>query len=290
MNDRLKGIIYMLGGCLSFSLMSAAAKFTKEVPLPEKLFVRNCFAVIVALFLIFKNGEKIKGNNEKFLIARAVVGFIGALLYFYAVNHLPLGDVTLLNKVCPFFIIILSAVFLGEKIQKHHIPILILGLTGAGFVLKPVFHSNSFAAIIALTSSVTSGVAFTIVRYLRKTDTPRIIFLYFAGISALGTLPLMLMGSFRVPTTIEFLGLLFMGLFTSTQQLCVNNAYRYAPAGELSVFEYTTILFSIVIGLLMWQEIPDVLSLLGGFLIIIAGITNYKINKSSQQLEVTLNQ
>jgi len=290
MNDRIKAIIYMLGGSLAFSLMSASAKFTKEIPLIEKLFVRNLFATTVAFLIILKSGKKIKGNNNKLLVSRAVLGFIGAFCYFYAVNYLPLGDATLLNKVSPFFVIIMSAIFLSEKIQKHHIPVLLAGLTGAVLVLKPGFNYNFFAALMGLTSALLAGSTYAIIRHLRNTDSPHVILLYFSGISTLGTIPLMLFGSFIIPTGIEFLGLLSMGLFTAIAQFCINNAYRLAPAGDISVFDYTTILFSILIGLLIWYEIPDIFSLLGAFLIILAGIINYRINKTDEQLKTVQNQ
>lgn len=287
MVSRVKGILFMLGSSLCFSLMSAAAKYTREVPLPEKLFVRNIFAVIVALFLLIKNGEAIKGNNKKFLFLRGIIGFAGALCYFYALNHLPLGDVTLLNKVSPFFVIILSALFLGEKFYRHHIPVLIMGLLGAGLVLKPGFQYNLFAAFLALISALTSGISYTIIRYLRKTDSPQMILLYFSGISALGTIPLMFLWGVKMPSMPELVGLLLMGTFTAISQLCLNHAYRYAPAGELSVYDYTTILFSAAIGLLAWSEIPDIMSMLGGILIIGAGILNYRMNSTVLKVEAT---
>ncbi len=284
MNSRTKGILYMLGSSLSFTLMSASAKFTAEVPLTEKLFVRNSFAVVITLILVMKYGGTIKGNNHRLLLARAVLGFLGALCYFYAINYLSLNDATLLNKVCPFFVIIFSSIFLGEKIHKHNVPVLITGLFGAGLVLKPGFQYNFFAAFMALASAVTAGLSFTIIRHLRKSDSPQVILLYFMGFSVIGTIPLMFFQSPRLLTTAEFLGLLSMGLFTSISQLCINMAYSCAPAGELSVFDYTTILFSAAAGYLMWHEIPDILSLLGGLLIIAAGLANYRMNRPDSRL------
>lgn len=290
MDNRVKGILFMVGSSLGFSLMSAAAKFTRAVPLAEKLFVRNSFAVVIALFLIIKSREKIRGNNKKMLVLRGVIGFFGALCYFYSINYLSLGDATLLNKVSPFFVIILSALFLGEKMSKHHLPVLVLGLTGAALVLKPGFQYNFLPAFLALVSALTSGICYTIIRHLRTTDTPNMILLYFSGISALGTIPLMFLGNFRVPTTTELVGLLLMGLFTALSQLCLNFAYRSASAGDLSVFDYTTIIFSILVGLLVWNEVPDMMSLAGSILIITAGIINYRVNKGSGAINATVEQ
>ncbi|MBA1333653.1 MAG: Permease of the drug/metabolite transporter (DMT) superfamily [Firmicutes bacterium] len=282
MDSRFRGIIFMIGSSLGFSLMSAAAKYTSAVPLGEKLFVRNFAAFVLVLLLILKDRETLKGNNIKMLTARAVVGFLAGLCYFYAVNYLPLGDATLLNKTSPILVIILSTLFLGEKLKKHHLPVVILGLAGAALVLKPGFQYNLVPAVLALVSALLAGISYTIIRHLRTTDSPNIILLYYSGISVLGTIPMIFLGGFSIPTATEMAGLLFMGLFTAMSQLCLNFAYRYAGAGDLSVFDYSTIIFSIILGLVAWGETPDVFSLAGSILIIAAGIVNYRFNREAE--------
>lgn len=282
MDSRFRGIIFMIASSLGFSLMTAAAKYTSAVPLGEKLFVRNFFAFILVLLIMLKDRETLKGNNLKMLTARAVVGFVAGLCYFYAVNFLPLGDATLLNKTSPIFVIILSALFLREKLKKHHLPVVFLGLIGAALVLKPGFQYNMVPAVLAVISALLAGIGYTIIRHLSATDSPNIILLYYSGFSVLGTIPMMVMGDFNIPTATEMVGLLFMGLFTVMSQLCVNFAYRYAGAGDLSVFDYSTIIFSIVLGLVAWGEIPDAFSLTGSVLIIAAGIINYRISEGTE--------
>jgi drug/metabolite transporter (DMT)-like permease len=281
MEYKNKGIMFMIINSLCFSMMSAVSKYIKDVPLGEKLFVRSLFMLIVAVFLIKKHNESFKGNNRLMLVMRGAIGFIAAYCYFYSVNYLPLGDATILNKLSPFFVIILSAIFLGEKIHKHHLPILVIGLAGSVLVLKPGFNYNLFPAIMGLLSSAGSGTNYTIIRDLRKTDTPSTILLYFSGITALGSIPMIFIYGFRMPSTTEMIALAVFGLFASVQQVFLYTAFRYAPAAELSVFDYTSMIFSMLLGLTVWTEIPDLLSLAGSVLIIIAAVINYRIGKKT---------
>lgn len=284
MDDRKKGIFFMLGSSLSYSLMSASSKFAREIPVAEKLLIRNCITFLVVLFLIYRSGESPKGNNKKLLILRGVVGFFGVFCYFYSVDHLSLGDATLLGKTSAFFSIIIAAVFLGEKMKKYHIPVLTIGLIGAAMVLKPGLNYNLLPAALGVFSAITASISYAIMRYLRTTDSPNTIFLYFSGICIIGYSPIVIINGFIVPTLVESIALILMSVFSLSNQLFLGFAFRHAPAKELSVFEYMSILFSSFIGIAMWREIPDIWSVMGGIFIVAAGIINYKMNKKTSSL------
>lgn len=276
MDNKTKGIILILLSSLFFALMASTVKSLGHIPLAEKIFFRNILGLFIAFYIVKKKKKPILGYNRKYLLLRSCFGLLGVACYFFALSIMPLADTVILNKLSPFFVLILSSLFLKEKIKKFHIFSLTLAFIGAGFIIKPQFDMSIIPSLIALMSAFFAGSAYTVIRHLRLTDSPETIVLYFTFISSISVLPFILMGEFVVPTTFEILRLLALGVFATTAQFLMTNAYRYAPAGELSIYSYANIIFSTFLGLIIWSEIPDILSILGGLLILGAGFINWK--------------
>lgn len=281
--DRNKGIILILLSALFFALMAATVKYLGDMPVVEKIFFRNLVGVIVAFFILKKKNRPIKGNNMKFILLRSLTGLLGIAAYFYALSKIYLADAVILNKMSPFFVVLLAALFLNEKIKRPQFIALILAIVGAAFVIKPRFDYTVVPALIGLLSAFLAGSSYTIIRHLKDTDYPETIVFYFALFSTLAMIPFLLTGQFIMPTFPEWIALLFLGGFATIAQLLMTNAYHFAPAGELSIYSYSNIIFSTIIGLAVWGEIPDILSILGGLLIIGAGLVNYRAKSKSER-------
>ncbi|WP_427340301.1 DMT family transporter [Caloranaerobacter sp. DY30410] len=279
MERRKIGIILILLSSLFFALMAATVKSLDNIPVAEKIFFRNLLGIIVSTYIILKKGKKVSGNNKKLLFLRSIFGLLGVACYFFALSKIPLADAVILNKLSPFFVIILSAIFLKEKFNKMQMISLIVALIGAAFVIKPQFSYTIIPAFIGLLSAFFAGAAYTTIRHLRHTDSPEIIVFYFTLFSTLTMIPIMASGYFVLPTLNDMIKLILLGVFATTAQFLMTNAYRFAPAGELSIYTYMNIVFSMLLGIVIWFEIPDIFSLIGAFLIITAGAINYFSNK-----------
>lgn len=276
MENRKKGITFILLSSLFFALMAATVKFLGDMPTAEKIFFRNLIGIFIALTLVKKTGSSLVGNNKKLLVLRSLFGLLGIAAYFYALANMKLSDAVILNKMSPFFVMIFASVFLKENITKKQVIALITAACGAILVIRPGFDSNIFPALIALSSSIVAGMSYTIVRQLRKTDSAPTVVFYFSLFSTLAMIPFMVSGSFVVPSFSQVIALLSLGLFAAAAQLFMTNAYRHAEAGELSIYTYANIVFSTIFGLVIFQEIPDIFSILGALLIISAGYLNYR--------------
>ncbi|WDV44980.1 DMT family transporter [Clostridiaceae bacterium M8S5] len=280
MNDKLKGTFLILLSALFFALMAATVKSLPNVPMAEKIFFRNILGFAFSLIILKKRKSSLFGNNKKLLISRGVFGLLGVVCYFYALNRIKFADAVILNKFSPFFIILLSALFLKEKIKKYQIISLTIAIVGASLVIKPKFDLSIVPSLFALSSAFFAGCAYTIIRHLRKTDSPETIVLYFTFISTVATIPFMVFGDFRIPTNPEIIRLILLGIFATSAQFLMTYAYRYAPASELSIYTYANIIFSSIIGLLIWQEGLDWLTFIGALLIILAGSINFVVNNN----------
>lgn len=288
MDDDEKGIMYMVLASVFFALMVGAVKFLGGIPLAEKIFFRNLVGIFFALFMINKNDEKISANNLNIVLLRSFIGVLGIVSYFYAISQMKMADAVILNKTSPFFVMIFASIFLNEKIKKPQIFSLGFAVVGAIFVIKPSFSSEMFPALIALSAGVLSGISYTLLRHLRKSDSSETIVLFFCTFSTLSTLPFLFWGDFIIPDLKEIFALLALGIFAVIAQLLVTKAYQFSEAGEVSIYAYTNIVFSALIGVIFFNEMLDLLSIIGGSVIIGAGFINFyaaRMRKSAKAVK-----
>lgn len=280
MKDRNKGILYMIAASLFFALMASSVKFAGNMPIIEKVFFRNIVGFIISGYIIFKSNDSFKGNNIKYLSYRAILGFLGVVFYFHAIGNLPLADAVVLNQLNPFFVIILAAIFLNEKIKKLQIPAIILALIGIIFISQPQFDYSFIPALSGILSSVFAASAYTIIRHLRLTDTPMKIVFYFTGISSVLSLIFIIFGNFVIPDVISLVAMLATGVFSIIAQYLMTTSYRFAEASDLSIYSYGKTIFSIFIGIALWNEMPDLLSILGVLCVLTGAYLNYRAKKT----------
>ncbi len=274
MTNKQKGIICITLSALSFALMNALVRLAGDVPTIQKSFFRNFIAFIFAGIVILRSGEGLNYKKEDIplLSLRSIAGTIGILCNFYAVDHLNIADASMLNKLSPFFTIIFSYLFLKEKPKLIQTVGVIVAFTGSLFIIKPTMDISAFLpALIGFTGGMGAGAAYTAVRALgkRKVKGPLIVF-FFSGFSCLVTLPYLLFG-YSPMSLKQLFVLLLAGLAASGGQFGITAAYSYAPAKEISVFDYTNIIFAAILGYFMFNQIPDVYSVIG--YVIICGIS-----------------
>lgn len=279
MDNKPKAILFMLLSALCFAFMGVMVKLSGDIPLFEKVFYRNLISLVVALGIIIKSKKKFFGKKENqiYLMSRSLSGLLGVVLYFHAINNLVLADASILNKLSPFFVTLFAFIFLKEKLSPIQIPALITVIVGSMFIIKPQFSLEVVPAVSGFFSAVFAATAYTILRFLRDKEDYSTIVFYFSLVSVVVMFPIMMM-NYKNPTQIQFIYLIGTGVFAAIAQFALTLAYKYAPAGEISIYDYSNIIFSSILGFIFWKEIPDLLSLVGGSLIIFAGIVIFMYN------------
>lgn len=277
--DRKKGIIMMLFSAFFFALMAATVKSLEDYPLTEKMFFRNFLGFVFAFIMVKKNGGSLRGNNRKLLVLRSVFGMLGVAAYFYSIQYLNLADAVIINKFAPFFVVLLSWAVLKEKIGRGQIVALLLAIVGAALVTKPTFNVNIAPAMIGLLASMFAGMAYVTVSYLRKSDSPETIVFYFTLITSLCMIPFAFTGDWIVPRGMDILKAVGLGVFSTAGQILMTYGYRYADASEVSIYSYSDIIYSMIIGILIFSEVPDYLTAIGGITILFAGFINFYTKK-----------
>ena len=284
--DKYKGIFYIILAAFGFAFMNLFVKLAGDLPAIEKSFFRNLVAVFFA-FTVMKK-EKIpftipKGTG-KYIFFRSLFGTIGIFANFYAIGKLYIADASMLNKLSPFFAIIFSYFLLKEKIKLYQFACVLTAFVGALFILRPGFDSvATFPAFIGLLGGMGAGLAYTNVRMATKLGArgPLIVFC-FSVFSCVCAVPFIIF-DYQLLTWWQLVSLLMAGLSATLGQFSITAAYTYAPASELSVYDYTQIVFAALLGMIFLGEVPDVISILGYLIICGAGIAMFLIRRKKEK-------
>ena len=280
MSNKTKAVFCMLISALGFTFMSVTVKYVTGIPLFEKVFFRNLISLGVAFFMLRKSSAPMFGRreNQLALLARSIFGLAGVVLNFYAIANLTLADSSMLGKLSPIFVTIMACIFLKEKIDNKQILSIIVTFLGALLVIKPEFSLEMLPSLSGIMSAASAGVAYTLLRYLKDKESPDTIIFYFSLISVVFTAPFAL-AEYVQPTFTQLGLLLATGVFASVGQFGITYAYKFAKATEVSIYNYSAIVFGIILGFIFFGEIPDTLSLLGGAIIIAVAFYIFKHNQ-----------
>lgn len=285
MSERNKGILFILMAAFFFALMSLFVKLAGDLPSMEKAFFRNIVALFFAGFILCKNRipVKVPKGDWIFLFLRAFCGTVGLICNFYAIDHLHIADANMLNKMSPFFAIIASYFILKEKVAPYQAVCVISAFIGTLFILRPGFDSMvTFPALIGLLGGIGAGIAYTMVRVLggHGVKGPVIVFV-FSLFSTIVTLPFLIF-DFAPMSGQQFLFLILAGFAASGGQFSITAAYTHAPAKDISIFDYMQIVFSSLMGILVLQEVPVFLSILGYVIIIGSSLAMFLIRRKKE--------
>jgi drug/metabolite transporter (DMT)-like permease len=263
-------------GCLTlaallFSLMGVCIRYASySVDNATIVFFRNFIGLFIFLPLIFNKGIGFFKTEKLWMHTwRSVVGLTAMYGFFYAIAHLKLSNAMVFTYSSPIFIPLIAWLFLKEKITASMLLAAGVGLFGVLCVAKPDSGLFNIMSGIGLGASFLAAMAFVTVRALTATEPPERIVFYFCFIGSLiSMLPMFWL--WRPYNLSELTFLITAGLLANISQLFLSYAYKLAPAGQIGPVNYIAIIFAAIWGYVFWQEIPDLFSLLGFGLILIA--------------------
>lgn len=286
LDNKTKGILFMLASSLGFSLMAVSIKYVDGIPLFEKIFFRNLVSFFTALWTLRHTKDFMslfgKKENRMALFMRSFAGLLGVITNFYAIANLPLANANIITKLAPFAVLFFSAYFLKEKVRKIQVAGFFISFFGLILIIRPTLDFNILPSLSAVASAACGGVAYTLVRHLgNKKENPSTIIFVFSLISVLGMLPFMML-DFVVPNFKELMILLSIGIFASVGQYGLTYAYKYSKASEVSIYSYSSIIFTIILGFMFFGEIPDLWESIGGIIIVAVAVKLYFVFKEEK--------
>ncbi len=288
MKDKYKGILLIILSAFCFALMNTFVRLAGDLPSIQKSFFRNFIAAIFAAVMIVKSGTSFRWNkgNLPDLLVRAIAGTVGILCNFYAVDHLVLSDASMLNKMSPFFVIIFSIFILRERVTVIQILCVAGAFLGSLLVIKPTFsNTDLLASSLGFLGGLGAGLAYTFVRKLgtKGENGNRIVF-FFSAFSCLVTLPFLVF-DYHPMTVSQTMVLLAAGLAAAGGQFSITAAYTYAPGREISVYDYSQIIFSALLGFVFFSQVPDIWSIAGYCIICLMAVLMFFYNNRRERVK-----
>lgn len=283
-DNAMLGIALKVISVTVFIFMQSGAKSLNHIFVGELVFFRSLFAVLPILVIMQWRGElKASLKTQRFggHLIRTAFGTLGMTALFLALYNLPLPEATTLTYAIPLIIVVLSALILKEPVRAFRWTAVGVGAVGVLIVAWP--RLSLFTSGAALTSGETFGVICAMVgaclaagamlstRSLVATERSGTIVLYYsslASILALLTLPF----GWVMPSPFELAMLIGIGVLGGIGQILLTESYRHADMSVIAPFEYSSLLFAIVIGYFAFGETPTIYTLIGGLIVIAAGI------------------
>ncbi len=280
----------MLFASFCFAIMGAMAKELSTImPSLEVVFFRNMVGTILIAVTFLKMPVKQVGGKPFLLFFRGLMGFMALVAFFYNIAHIPLADAMTFSRTSPMFTALLAFWFLKEKIGLREITALLVGFVGIVFIMKPNGLQLDLTDMLGLFSGVGAALAYTSVKELKKYYDTRVIVLSFMLTGTIGPLLLMLFNdalhveflkaTFIVPDFKMWIYIAGLGVSATVAQIYMTKAYGAEKAGIVGAISYTGILFSLIVGVLLGDALPDFWGAFGIVLVIIGGILVTKEKK-----------
>lgn len=271
--DNIKGAFWiLLAAVLSSQLLLLVKLVGSQLPSTEVAFFRGAFGLVIILPFVLRNGRD--GFRTKRPGLQALRGLSSSLILmsgFYAMVHLPLSQVSAISFSRPLFVLVLAALFLGERIRMFRTMATLVGFLGVLIIVRPGADMEP-AALIALFAAVFVAVNVTLVRILTRTDRVATMVFYPALVQTI-VLAIPAAAVWQTPSW-EQAGLLFgVGFVGTLIQTCVVRAYSYAETSAMAPFDYTRLIFATLVGYFVFAEVPDIWTGVGSAILI--GATFY---------------
>lgn len=270
----MKAIMLNISAWIMLPFMDAIAKYlSTELPFFQITWARYFFTVflILPLMLLFFKKELKWSENPKLQFYRGLTLFFANICFFYSISIISMAKALTLAFVAPLITTILSPFFLGEKVGFRRWSAVIFGFIGILIVIRPGFIEFNLASFAAVGTGCFYGVYLIITRKLHSTDSPLLTLLLTGVVGAI-------IGTFIVPmvwvnpTLVQWSWLIIMGLFACLGHILLIYSLKYADASKLAPFGYIEIVPNIILGYYFFNDLLDIWSFLGLFIIISSGL------------------
>jgi len=273
--------------------MSSFINLSGDVPVAQKVFFRNLVALFIATVTLLKNRESFRPHKGciKYHIIRSGAGLLGVFGNFYATTKMAsTADAAILNKMSPFFTLIFSAIFLKEKVKPKQAVAIGIAFIGAMFVIKPTMSNvELLPSVCGFIGGVCAGGAYTCVRHMgNKGENGRFTVFFFSLFSCLVTAPYLIF-NFHPMSKTQWIYLIMVGVCAAGGQFSITAAYTFAPSREISVYDYSNVIFTAISGyFFLGGQVPDLWSFVGYFIICMMAVWMFIYNKREYNLKKSM--
>src|SRR3989338_9424682 len=270
--NQLFGIILMIICSIFITISWAGVKLAGQtLPLFEIVFFRAFFSCLFLLPLMLKRSHSLKPKQPKLLLIRSFFGAVSMIMIFYSLKYFEIGNTSALFNTMPIFVALLAPLLSTESFHRKSFFMILISFGGICLIVKPDSNLLSNEALMALGSAFFMAIATVQLRKLYTTENTAMITFYFAAMMALLSLISCIL-DYTHPSLFEWGLLLTVGVTVTIAQLLGTKAYDYGDATIITPFSYVTVILSYLLGVLFWNEVPDLASIFGALIITLSGV------------------
>ncbi len=261
----------------TFSVMDLLVKWSSDYPTGEVLFFRGFFGLLPTYFLIPKNKLKTFYITErtKEHLFRCLMGLMALIAIVIALRELPLAVVVSLSYAAPLFITVLSIFLLSEKVGVFRWLAVLIGFVGVIIIAEPGFKGMNYLYFLPLIFCIGMAFVTITIRKLSTTEPIWLISIFFTitiSIAGLATIPM----SWIMPNFQDFILLALIGVTGGSANLFLTQSYKLSEVSLVAPLKYLALIFAIIFGYLIWNEIPTVKTLIGASLVVLASLIIFR--------------
>ncbi len=283
-----KGVQYMLLSTFLFACMNVLVKFVSYIPAVEVVFFRSIISLVMSYVTLRVQRVSVWGHNRPLLMARGASGALGLVLYFMLIQQIPLASAVTLQFLAPIVTAILAMFLLGERVKSWQWLFFLVSFVGILLVNGFDTRVSVTHLLMGILAALGAGMAYTIIRKLKKSEHPLVIVMYFP----LVTVPLA--GTYAawhwvMPQGMEWLTLLGIGVFTQFAQYFLTKSFQEDEINKVASLKYLNILYALAFGYVFFEETFNLYTYLGMSLVVLGVVLNiwFKQSKLEKKRSVT---
>ena len=276
-SNTTRGIVYMLVACVFFALMTVFTKLLAGLPVAEIIFFRAVIAAVLCLLAIWRLRLSPWGHDKPALLLRGFAGMMSLAQGFWLLQHIPLGAATTLTHLSPIFTTLLGVWLVRERVTVMQIGYFLICFVGVAMIQGFDQRISWLHLLIGISASFCMGLAYSSVRKLSKTEHPLVIMFYFP----LVCIPLAgctLLFDFAMPAGLQWWWLLLLGITAQGGQYFMTRSYQLAAISKVAIVSYSEVIFSIILGFVLFGENFNLLTYTG-MALVLAGVVMNVLNK-----------
>lgn len=274
MSSSLLGILIMCAGVLCLALGDALSKWLGGSYAPiQIIFFRTLISLpLIALLARFSGGWRtLRTRRPVVHLLRGLIFTATMFCFITGLTLLPLAETTAIAFAAPLFVALLSGPLLNERVDRVPLIASLVGFVGVLIVVRPGAAGFQWGALIVIGAAVCYALMMvTARRYGSKESLWAMVF--YATLVPMLVSAVLLPGVWRTPQPLHWLGFLASGMLGAAAMSCITLAFRYAPAALAAPFDYTAMIWAVVLGWWLWGEVPDRWVFIGAALIIASGV------------------
>ena len=271
-----RGIGYMIVSVFIFAGVNALVKWlVADYPVTQVVFFRCVFALVPCVVLVPTHGGWACFRTKRLRdhILRAGSQFTSMICIFTAFRMMPLADAVAIQFASPLFLTVLSIFLLGERVGIHRWSAVLVGFAGVLIMIQPGpgMFENGGGALFALVNAVMSASVTIAMRRMSLTESTTTLVVYQGIVTALLSICLLPFGWVH-PSWFDLMLLVGVGVCSGAGQYCWTQAFRFAPAAVAAPFSYTSMIWALSFGFLLWGDVPTPMLLAGAAVVAGSGL------------------